>query len=197
MKLYFSTGACSLSPHIVLCESGLEFSIEKVDLRTKTTSAGKNFLDVNPKGQVPTLLLDTGDILTEGPALVQYIADQVPEKNLLAPVGQLERYKTISWLNYVATEMHKNFGPLFHADASQEAKDNAAKVLATKFAYVDSILAKQDYIAADHFTVADAYLFTVLRWQKVIPGLAKYPAIEKYMTRIEARPAVAKAISAE
>ncbi|QIQ22245.1 glutathione transferase GstA [Zophobihabitans entericus] len=197
MKLYYSPGACSLSPHIVLCEAGLKFETQQVNLRTKELEGGGNFFEINPKGQVPTLQLDSGKILTEGAAIVQYIADLVPEKKLLAPVGEFERYQAIAWLNYVGTEIHKNYGPIFRGDSSEEAKLAACDVLAKKFEYVEEVLSKQDYLVNNQFTVADAYLFTTLRWRKYMPRVATYPATEKYMSRMQARASVTKAIAEE
>lgn len=197
MKLYFTTGACSLSPHIVLCESELNFTLEAVDLKTKKTATGRDFLTINPKGQVPTLALDNGVILTEGPAILQYIADQVPHKSLLAPLGDILRYQTISWLNYIATELHKNYSPLFNPASSAESKAQASQILTNKLHYVDSILHKQRYIAADHFTLADAYLFTILGWRKAILNLPPLPAIDNYMAQLKTRPSIEKALSQE
>lgn len=196
MKLYYALGACSLSPHIILCESGLDYSVEKVDLKTHTLASGKDYYKVNAKGQVPTLRFEDGTILTEGPAVVQYIADLVPEKNLLAPVGDILRYQTISWLNFVATELHKNFGPIFHPQ-SEDAKAAANKTLISKLIYVDEVLKKQAYIAGENFTVADAYLFTVLNWRKFLKDLPKFDAIDEYQAKVGARPAVIKALSEE
>lgn len=196
MKLYYKAGACSLSPHIVLLETDLEFSTESVDLATKVTETGANFYDINPKGQVPTLLLDDGTVLTEGVAIVQYIADKVPEEKLLAPVGDVERYQTISWLNFISAELHKNFSPLFYK-SSDEVKAQTVETLKKKFSYVDSILAKQDYIMGKDFTVADAYLFTVLGWMKAFPSFPVYPSIERYMEQMRKRPSVISALKKE
>lgn len=164
MKLYYKPGACSLSPHIILNESGLNYSVEKVDLATKKTEHGADFLAVNPKGQVPTLELNDGSILTEGVAIVQYIAHKVPGKHLMPGAGTPEYYHAIEWLNFVSTELHKGFSPLFNPQTPEEYKKIAKEKLLKQFTYVDSVLEKQDYVLGASFSVADAYLFTVTRW---------------------------------
>lgn len=161
MKLFYKPGACSLSPHIVLREAGLDFSIESVDLATKKTETGEDYLHINPKGQVPALLLDNGSLLTEGVAIVQYLADKVPDRHLIAPSGTLSRYHAIEWLNFVATELHKGFSPLFNPKTPDEYKAIARERLDKQFSYVDGVLAKHDYLLGSKFSVADAYLFTV------------------------------------
>lgn len=196
MKLYYAVGACSLTSHILLCESGLPFTLEAVNLKDKKTASGKNFYDVTIRGQVPALQFDDGTVLTENIAIAEYIADQVPEKNLLAPIGQMERYQTIAWFNYIATEIHKSYGPIFHSIA-QTATDAAIKNLITKYDYIDSVLAKTPYIAGDHFTIADAYLFVTTRWSKILPNLPTYPSIAQFMARIKERPAVQTAKAQE
>lgn len=196
MKLYYSPGACSLTQHILLCMSGLKFSTERVDLRTKKTEHNRNFLDINPRGRVPTLELDDGSILTENIAIAQYIADKVPNAKLLAPVGNIERYQTLSWLSYVATELHKAYGPLFRSQVQAE-KDAAAKVLEDKYAYLEARLKDRQFIATDSFTIADAYLYVVLRWRKIIPNLPAYPAIDKFMQRVDELAAVKTALEQE
>lgn len=196
MKLFYSPTACSLSPHIVLCESGLPYSLVRVDLKTKRTENGVDFLTINDKGQVPTLKLDDETILTEGVAIVQYIADQVPASNLLAPVGQIERYQTVAWLNFISAELHKSFGPLFHL-ASEEAKKAAGQTLSKHFHYVDSHLEKRDFLVGEHFTVADAYLFTVLTWRQAIPNLPRFINLERYIETLSKRPAIERALREE
>ncbi|WP_392552750.1 glutathione transferase GstA [Orbus wheelerorum] len=196
MKLYYSPGACSLTQHILLCISGIEFSVERVDLKTKKTEHNRNFLDVNPRGQVPTLELDDHTILTENIAIAQYIADKVPNAKLLAPVGDITRYQTLSWLSYVATELHHAYGPLFSSQVQAE-KDAAIKNLENKFSYIDARLKNRHFIATDYFTIADAYLYVVLRWRKIIPNLPAYLAIDQFMQRIDELPAVKKALAQE
>lgn len=197
MKLYFSPGACSLSPHIVLLETGLEFSAERVDLREKRTAGGADFRAINPKGYVPALTLDDGTLLTEGAAIVQYLADLAPQAGLLPPVGDAARYTVISWLSYISSELHKNFSPLFNPAASEDMKAHARKMLALRLEYVATQLGKGDYLET-RFSVADAYLFTVLGWADVVKlSLADWPVLGDYRARIAARPAVQQALRAE
>lgn len=200
MKLFYAPGACSLSPHIVLRECGYDFTLVKVDFANKKTEKGEDYLKINPKGQVPALQLDEGDILTEGPAIVQYLADLKPDRKLLAPVGSLTRYHTIAWLNYVSSELHKAFGPLFHAADPEEDKEKARKVLKTKYHdVVEPALKKKEWIAGQHFSVADIYLFVVTRWAKKMRvfNLDELDALKKWMQAISERPSVKAAIDAE
>lgn len=198
MKLYLKPGACSLSPHIVLRESGLPFDIASVDLATKKLADGGDFLAVNPKGQVPTLALDEGAILTEGAAIVQYIADRAPDTGLLPAVGSLERYRVLEWLNFIGTELHKTFSPLFRPNTPEDYKAIVKQTLLAKFAVVEAGLAGKSYLTGDRFTVADAYCFTVLRWAKPMGlDLGEFPNVSAYVARVAARPAVAAALAAE
>ncbi|MBK5072908.1 glutathione transferase GstA [Budviciaceae bacterium CWB-B4] len=198
MKLYYKPGACSLSPHIILNESGLNYSVEKVDLATKKTEHGADFLAVNPKGQVPTLELNDGSILTEGVAIVQYIAHKVPGKHLMPGAGTPEYYHAIEWLNFVSTELHKGFSPLFNPQTPEEYKKIAKEKLLKQFTYVDSVLEKQEYVLGASFSVADAYLFTVTRWAAAVKlDLSALKSLAAYMERIAARPATAAALKAE
>lgn len=198
MKLFYKPGACSLSPHIVLREAGLDFSIESVDLATKKTETGEDYLHINPKGQVPALLLDDGSLLTEGVAIVQYLADKVPDRHLIAPSGTLSRYHAIEWLNFVATELHKGFSPLFNPKTPDEYKAIARERLDKQFSYVDGVLAKYDYLLGSKFSVADAYLFTVTRWATALKLEIKQRShLDKYMAQVAERPAVKAALAAE
>ncbi|HEY8605758.1 MAG TPA: glutathione transferase GstA [Noviherbaspirillum sp.] len=198
MKLYYAQGACSLSPHIVLCEAGLQFDIEKVSLRDKTTEAGNDYNDINPKGYVPALQLDGGEMLTEGPAIVQYIADQVPDRRLAPPAGSLERYRLVEWLSFISTEIHKTFSGFFKPDTPDAAKQVLHTQLARRFDYVEQQLQGRDYLSGDTFSVADAYLFTVVSWSKPLQiDLARWPNIQAYLQRVAARPAVQAALQAE
>jgi glutathione S-transferase len=198
MKLYFSPGACSLSPHIVLLESGLPFECEKVDLKQKVTASGADFTSINPKGYVPALQLDGGLVLTEGPAIVQYLADLAPEKHLAPLAGSLGRYKLAEWLNFISTEIHKAYGPLFNPASSEEAKGNARAALAKRFPVPARTLAGNDYLLGDQFSVADAYLFTVLSWAaKVDVDLSPWPSLQAFQLRVGARPAVQRALREE
>ena len=198
MKLYYSPIACSLSPHIVLHEAGLAFDIEKVDLRRKQTESGIDFTTINAKGQVPTLQLDNGDTLTEGPAIVQYIADLVPHKKLAPPANTFERYRLQEWLNYISTEIHKGFTPLFVPTTAEEWKPTLIAALVTRFSFVAKQLEGRDYLLGDTFTVADAYLFTTMNWCKFANiSHDQWPTLKAYHERIAARPAVQAAVKAE
>ncbi|AAM85534.1 glutathione S-transferase [Yersinia pestis biovar Microtus str. 91001] len=198
MKLFYKPGACSLSPHIVLREAGLDFSIERVDLVTKKTETGADYLSINPKGQVPALVLDDGSLLTEGVAIVQYLADKVPDRHLIAPSGTLSRYHAIEWLNFIATELHKGFSPLFNPNTPDEYKTIVRERLDKQFSYVDSVLAEHDYLLGKKFSVADAYLFTVSRWANALNLQIKERShLDQYMARVAERPAVKAALAAE
>lgn len=198
MKLFYKPGACSLSPHIALREAGLDFTMEKVDLATKKTEHGADYLEINPKGQVPALQLEDGSLLTEGVAIVQFIADKVPDRQLLAPSGSMTRYHTLEWLNYIATELHKGFTPLFRPDTPDTFKPIARTALEKKFQYIEDELTEKQWLMGLRFTVADAYLFTVLRWAYAINmDMTRFTHIADYMERVKTRPAVAAALAAE
>ncbi|CUA99378.1 glutathione transferase GstA [Thiomonas bhubaneswarensis] len=198
MKLYFSPGACSLSPHIVLHELGLPFDGVKVDLKSKQTSDGRDFRTINPKGYVPTLELDDGTILTEGPAIVQYLADRKPELNLAPANGTLARYQLQEWLNFISTELHKQFSPLFNPASSAELVAAQKARLADRFALIAQTLDKHDYLLPSGFSVADAYLYTVMSWAGYVGvDLSPWPALARYQARMEARPGVAATLAAE
>ncbi|OIQ80078.1 glutathione S-transferase GST-6.0 [mine drainage metagenome] len=198
MKLYHKPGACSLSPHIVLREAGLAFELERVDLASKKTGSGGDYFGVNPKGYVPALALDDGQLLTEGPAIVQYLADLVPEKRLAPPAGTMERVRLQEWLNFIATELHKGFSPLYNPRAPEEWKGVARELLAKRIALVAERLTGRDYLMGDAFTVADAYLFTVLNWAAFAKvDLSPWPVLGAYQARVAARPAVRAALLAE
>jgi glutathione S-transferase len=197
MKLYYAPAACSLSPHIVAREAGIPIEIEKVDFKAKRTESGADFWQTAPKGQVPALRLDDGELLTEGPAIVQYIADQAPQSGLMPAKGR-DRYRVLEWLNFITSELHKGFTPLFQPNTPDAYRLIAKRNLAERFAYVEAQLAGRDYLMGGNFTVADAYLFTVLRWSKFQQiDLAPYPNIGAYMARVAARPKVQEAMKAE
>ena len=198
MKLYFSPGACSLSPHIVLLEAGLAFTSERVDLGTKLTAGGADFRSINPNGYVPALELDNGAVLTEGPAIVQYLADTAPQAGLLPPVGSVERYQALGWLNYISTELHKNFSPLFKPDSTDDMRERARKMLALRFDHVARHLEGRDFLVGSQFGVADAYLFTVLGWTDFVKfSLADWPQLQAFRARVAQRPAVQQAMREE
>lgn len=197
MKLYYTPGACSLSPHIALREAGLNFDLVKVDLGSKETSEGGDYRKVNPKGYVPALTLDNGQTLTEGPAIVQWIADQRPSMGLAPANGTFERYKLQEWLNFITSEMHKSFGSLFNKALPDEAKKMTKDRIATRLKWLEEQF-KTDYLTGSRFTVADGYLFVVLGWAKYLDiDLKPYPKIQAYMDRIAARPKVKEALAAE
>ena len=198
MKLFCKPGACSLSPHIVLRECGLDFTQVNVDLASKKTETGEDYLQINAKGQVPALLLDDGGLLTEGVAIVQYLADLKADRQLLAPVGSMTRYHTLEWLNYIATELHKGFSPLFNPATPEEYKQLTRGLLEKKFSYVNSQLQEKQWLLGLRFTIADAYLFTVTRWAQALKlNLDGLDALNDWMKRVAERPAVAAALKAE
>ena len=198
MKLYFSPGACSLSPHIALREAGLEFELERVDFATKKTRGGEDFMAINPKGLVPTLRLDSGETLTEGPAIVQYIADLRPDSGLAPAAGTFARYRLQEALNFISTELHKPFAALFHKECPDSWKEVVKTKLAAAFAEVDATLAKQPFLTGERFTVADGYLFTVANWTRYVGiALETWPHLAAFVGRIAERPAVHAALEAE
>jgi len=189
---------CSLSPHIVLREMGLTFELEKVDLQSKKTESGSDFRSVNPNGYVPLLALDDGQVLTEGPAIVQYLADRAPEARLAPEAGTMERYRLVEWLNFISTELHKAFAPLFNPKTPEEWKAIVNDLIAARLAYVEKKLDGQAYLMGDNFTVADAYLFTVLSWGKWVGvDIGRWPTLQSYTNRISSRPTVQAALRAE
>lgn len=198
MKLYYSPGSCSISPHIALCEAGLAHQIEKVDTKTKKTESGADYLAVNPKGYVPALQLDNGEMLVEGVAIVQYIADLKPESGLAPRAGTMERYRLMEWLTFTSSELHKSFSPLFNPAMPEEAKKIFRDRLALRFAYVDKQLAGRDYLLGSTFTVADGYLYVMIRWAKRMAlDLSGCPNLAAFAARVEARPRVVEALKAE
>ena len=198
MKLYYFSGACSLSPHIVALEAGLPFTMVKVDTKTKKTEGGADYLAINSKGAVPALQLDDGRVLTEGPAIVQYLADQKPESGLAPRAGTFERYQLMEILNYITSEVHKSFTPLFNPASSAEMKEAAVTNLGKKFDWLSGFLGKKPFLLGNTFTVADAYLFTVLNWSAHVKiDLGKWPVLVDYKARVAQRPKVAEAMKAE
>ena len=198
MKLYFSPGACSLSPRIALLEAGLPFTTQKVDTKTKQLDGGGDFWAINSKGYVPTLKLDNGQVLTEGPAIVQYIADQNPESGLAPKAGTMERYRLQEWLNFITSEIHKGFSPLFDPALTPEVKQIFKDKLGKRFDWLATQLTGKQYLMGETFTVADGYLFTVLNWcQWVGIDLATWPVLADYQARVSARPKVQDAMKAE
>jgi glutathione S-transferase len=198
MKLYISPGACSLSPHIALIEAGLDFTLERVNLKTKQTETGADFTAINPKGYVPALELKDGTVLTEGAAIAQFVADLAPDLQLAPAVGTLERYQLMEWLSFISGELHKNFGPLFRPTSTEEMKEAARANLRTRLGFVADKLADRDFLMGSHFTVADGYLFNVLSWAAYVQfDLSPWPVLGAYQQRVAARPAVQQALRAE
>jgi len=198
MKLYYSPGACSLSPHIALLEAGLPYDLVKVDLRAKKLENGDDYLKVNPKGQVPALALDNGELVTEGPVIVQMIADKVPGKNLAPARDSAERYKLQEWLNYITGELHKNIGPMFSPLLADDAKAFFKDRVMAKFRYLDGKLAGHEYLMGKQFTVADAYLFVMLSWaERMKFDLSGLSNLLAYKERLAARPKVREALVKE
>ena len=198
MKLYYSPGACSLSPHIVLRESGLAFEPVLASTKTHKLADGTDYYSISPKGYVPLLELDNGERLTEGPAIVQYIADQVPEKKLAPANGTMARYRTQEWLNFITSELHKGIGGLFNPAMPEEAKLLMRTKGVARLKWVDEQLEGKQYLMGDSFNVADAYLFTVVGWTKyVFIDISGLPNLGAFMARMAARPAVQEAMKAE
>jgi glutathione S-transferase len=198
MKLYYSPGACSLSPHIALEEAGIKVDLVKVDLRSHKTEGGEDYYAINPNGYVPALRLDDGQILTEGPAIVQYVADQKPAAKLAPANGTLERYKLQQWLAFIGTELHKTFSPLFNPAVTEDVKKSSLDKLATRFGHVAKHLEGKQYLLGDQFSVADGYLFVILNWARAkAPATHESPVLKAYFERIMARPAVKAAMVAE
>ena len=198
MKLYYAPGACSLAPHIVAREAGLSLDLDQLDFATRTTASGRPFAEINPKGYVPALALDDGEVLTEVSALVQYLADRAPGAGLVPEAGTSERYRLLEWLGFLSTEIHKGFGPLWNPTTPEAVKEATRDRLFQRFAYLDQQLAGRSYLMGAHFTVADAYLFTVVNWTNFHGlSLAAYPNLSAFMGRVAARPAVREALQAE
>ncbi len=198
MKLYYAPGACSLSPHIVAREAGLPFELKKVDNKNKTVEGGGDYWKVNPRGYVPALELDNGQILTEGPAIVQYLADQKPESGLAPKNGSMERYRVQEWLNFITSEIHKQFTPLFKPNTPDDYKPIAKQNIENRLDWLDKQLAGKDYLMGKTFTVADAYLFVVLNWTKFKDiDLNRWSNLAAFQKRVASRPKVKEALQAE
>ena len=198
MKLYYAPGACSLSPHIALREAGLDFELVETDTKTKKLKGGGSFWDISAKGYVPCLELDNGERLTEGPAIVQYIADRAPARRLAPDHGSLERYRLQEWLNYVSTELHKGYGALFTPTTPENYKPIALERLDLRYELVEATLSKQPYLLGSGFSVADVYLFVVTRWaRRVHLSLDRFPSLVALQARVRERPAVQAALRAE
>ena len=198
MKLYYMPGACSLSPHIVAREAGIDLELVKVDGKTKRTEDGADFLAINPKGYVPALELDDGQLLTEGPAIVQYLADLKPASHLAPANGTLARYRLQEVLGYINSEIHKSYSPLFKPDTPDATRTERKEYLKRRYQFIENVLAKQPFLLGDKFTVADAYLFTVTNWAKHVElDLSGFQALLAFQKRVGERPAVREALAAE
>jgi len=198
MKLYYTPGACSLAPHIVLCESQLPYQLERVDLRNKTIADGRDFLAINPLGYVPVLELSNGEILTENSAILFYLADLAPTTHLAPPAGDVARYRLLAWLNFIGSELHKNFSPLFAKSTPPEYRLLMEQKLSSRFAHVDGVLAFTPYLGSESFSIADAYLFVVSNWAGVVGfDLAPFPHLQAFRERVLTRPSVQKAMQEE
>ena len=199
MKLYYTPGACSLSPHIILRELGLQFDLERVDLATKKTASGRDYLKINPKGYVPALELEEGEVLTEGAAIAQYLADRKPDSGLAPPSGTLKRTRLQEQLNFLASELHKSFSPLFQKDASAEAKAAAVAHIASRLDHLETTLGDgRPYLMGSDYTIADPYLFIIASWAKPTGiDLGRWPRLAALVDRIGRRPMVMAALQAE
>jgi glutathione S-transferase len=198
MKLYYLRGACSLASNIAVREAGIPFELVKVDRHTKKTGDGLDFNEVNPKGYVPALRLDDGQVLTENVTVLQYIADRNPAAKLAPPAGTLERYRLMEWLSFINSEIHKTFSYLFREDAPEDSKQYARKNLTTRLDYLERVLQAKTFLMGEQFTVADAYLFTVLSWAPHVKfDLAPWPNLKRYVERVGARPHVLEALKSE
>ncbi len=198
MKLFYSPGACSLSPHIVAREAGIDVELEKVDTKTHTFNGGSDYFKVNPKGYVPALEIKAGDILTEGPAIVQYLGDQKPQSGVVPAAGSAQRYRLQEMLGYINSEIHKSYSPLFNKATPEETANERREYLKKRYAYLEGVLATKQYLVDNKFTAADAYLYTVTRWAPFVKvDLAGFPNLKEFQARVEARPAVQQALKEE
>jgi glutathione S-transferase len=198
MKLYFAPGACSLSPHIVLREAGQPVELVQVDLREKKTKDGKDFTQINPKGQVPVLETDDGEVLTEGPVIVQYVGDKAPATKVVPAAGTKERYRVQEWLNFITSELHKNFGPIFRPTTPDAYKAISKETLINRLKWVDGKLAGKQYLMGDTFTAPDAYLYVMTRWaDRIELDTSGMPNLKAFQARVAARPKVQEALKAE
>ena len=198
MKLYYYPGACSMAVHIALRETGIPFDLDKVDLAKHQTANGEDYYKINPKGYVPALRLDDGQVLTEDAVLLQYVADQKSASGLAPKAGTMERYRVMEWLNFISSELHKTLGALFNPKITPEWKDNQVALFGRRCDFLVKALGSKPYLMGDKFTIADAYLFTILGWANLFKlDMGKWPALQNYAGRIAARPAVKEAMKAE
>jgi glutathione S-transferase len=198
MKLFYSPGACSLAPHIVAREAGIELELDRVDGKSRRTASGSDYLAINPKGYVPALQLDDGEVLTEGPVVAQYLADRKPSTGLAPAAGTIARYRLMEMLGYINSEIHKAYSPLFNANLAPAIREERLAYLRKRYAVIEQRLSKHQYLVGDSFTIADAYLFTVTRWADTVKlDLTDFPNVRSFQTRVAARPAVQAAMKTE
>lgn len=198
MKLYYSPGACSLSPHIIIKELNLDVDLEAVDLSTHKTASGRNYFEINSRGQVPILELDNGEIIAEGPIITQYLAEKSGNKSIYPACGTLERYRVHEWQNYITSELHKSYTPLFNPDFDVESKRLHSKILLKKYEWMNEKLKTLTFLANNHFTIADSYFFTVTSWAEFVKlDLSHLTYLQNYLERIAAKPSVQEALKAE
>ncbi len=198
MKLYYAPGACSMAPHITLREAGYKFDLERVDLAKKQTASGEDYMRINPKGYVPALGLDDGQILTEVAVILQYLADRKPESGLAPKAGTMDRYRLMEWLNFIAAEIHKSLGALFNPKITPEWKENQIGLFGRRCDFLARKLDGDQYLMGEKFSVADAYLFTILNWTHFLHvDTSKWPTLKDYQARVAARPAVVETMKAE
>lgn len=198
MKLFYSPGACSLAPHILLREADLTADLVRVDLATKKTEQGEDFRSINPKGYVPALVLDAGGVLTETAVILQYLADLAPDKKLIPAAGDMERYRCLEWLNFISTELHKSLGALFNPNTPQTWREIVLQMLSRRLDFIAKQLADQPYLMGSSFMAADAYLFTLLSWTAHLNiDLSNWPVLKEYLARVAARPAVRQTLAEE
>ncbi len=198
MKLYYYPGACSMAVHIALHETGIPFELDKVDLAKHQTASGEDYYQINPKGYVPALKFDDGQVLTEDAVLLQYVADQKPAAGLAPKAGTMERYRLMEWLNFISSEVHKTLGALFNPKITPEWKDHQVVLFGRRCDFLSKALGSKPFLMGDQFTIADAYLFTILGWANLFKlDMSRWPALTEYAGRIAARPAVKEAMKAE
>jgi glutathione S-transferase len=198
MKLFYTPGACSLAPHIVAREAGIDLELDKVDGKSKRTADGSDFLAINPKGYVPALQLDDGEVLTEGPVIAQYLADRKPSAGLAPAAGTIARYRLLEMLGYINSEIHKTYSPLFNPNIAPATREERLAYLRKRYGLIEQRLSKHQYLIGDSFTIADAYLFTITRWADIVKlDLSDFPNVRGFQARIAARPAVQAAMKTE
>ena len=197
MKLYYAPGACSQAPHIILHETGMGHTVERVDLKTKRTESGRDYREINPKGSVPALELDNGEVLTENAVVLQFLGDRSGLEQVLPPMGDFRRYRVLEWVNYITTELHKSFGPLFNPAAGEETKSLFIEQIGKKLDYIEGELGDRLFLVDDHLTLPDAYLFVMLGWGEKMIGLDRWPGLRAFRERMLERDSVRQVLEFE